>query len=49
LNHPVYSFGNDQNLNLTFNSAGQLSNPAFGYVTNKIGHRIIALALKYSF
>jgi hypothetical protein len=49
LNHPVYSFGNDQNLNLTFNSVGQLSNPAFGYVTNKIGHRIIALALKYSF
>jgi hypothetical protein len=49
LNHPVYTFGNDQNLNLTFNSAGQLTNPAFGYVTNKIGHRIIALALKYNF
>ena len=49
LNHPVYSFGSDSNLNLTFNSAGQLSNPLFGYATNKVGHRTIELALKYSF
>ncbi|MFN7994853.1 MAG: carboxypeptidase regulatory-like domain-containing protein [Bryobacteraceae bacterium] len=51
LNHPLPSFLNsgDPNLNLTFNQQGVLSNPNFGYVTEKVGHRIIQLAIKFYF
>jgi hypothetical protein len=50
LNHPNRTFLNgDQGLNLTFNSAGQLANPNFGYATNTIGHRIMQLSVKFSF
>jgi len=49
LNHAVYTFGNDNNLNLTFNAAGQQNNPLFGTATSKIGHRIMQLALKFYF
>lgn len=49
LNHPNYTFGQDANLNLQFNAQGQVSNPNFGLATNKIGHRILAMAVKYYF
>jgi Carboxypeptidase regulatory-like domain len=49
LNHPVYSFGNDSNLNLTFGPDGTVNNPNFGTTTNKIGRRIIQLAVKFYF
>ncbi|MDQ6705479.1 MAG: carboxypeptidase regulatory-like domain-containing protein, partial [Acidobacteriota bacterium] len=49
LNHANYTFGQDSNLNLTFDAAGKVSNPLFGRATNKIGHRIIQLAIKYYF
>ncbi|HEV2691093.1 MAG TPA: carboxypeptidase regulatory-like domain-containing protein, partial [Bryobacteraceae bacterium] len=50
LNHPLTSFiSGDNNFNLSFNNAGQLSNPRFGYADWKIGHRIIQLAVKYNF
>jgi len=49
LNHPNRTFLNaDQNLNLTFNSAGQLANPNFGVATNTIGHRIMQMSVKFS-
>ena len=51
LNHPLPSFLNsgDPGLQLTFNQAGQINNPDFGYVTEKLGHRIIQLAIKFYF
>ncbi|HKD07299.1 MAG TPA: carboxypeptidase-like regulatory domain-containing protein [Bryobacteraceae bacterium] len=50
LNHPLTSFINgDNNLNLSFDANGKLSNPSFGYAQWKTGHRIIQLALKYTF
>ncbi|HLY15791.1 MAG TPA: hypothetical protein VKR61_01145, partial [Bryobacteraceae bacterium] len=51
LNHPLPSFLNsgDPNLNLTFNQQGKLNNPGFGYVDEKLGHRIIQLAIKFYF
>jgi hypothetical protein len=50
LNHPLWTFRNgSNNLNLNFNSAGALDNPNFGVTTEKQGHRIIQLALKYYF
>src|SRR2546429_1011589 len=49
LNHPNRTFLNsDQNLNLTFNSSGNPTNPNFGYATNTIGHRIIQVMVKFS-
>jgi len=49
LNHPNRTFLNaDQDLNLTFNSAGQLTSPNFGVATNTIGHRIMQMSLKFS-
>jgi hypothetical protein len=49
LNHPNRTFLNsDQNLNLTFNSTGTLTNPNFGYATNTIGHRIIQLMARFA-
>jgi hypothetical protein len=50
LNHPLTSFINsDNNLNLSFDNSGKLSNSRFGYADWKIGHRIIQLAVKYNF
>jgi len=52
LNHPLTSFnpaGGDGNLNLTFNSAGKLSNPTFGYANFLNGNRSIQLVLKFFF
>jgi Carboxypeptidase regulatory-like domain len=49
LNHANYTFGQDANLNLAFDAAGKVSNPNFGRATNKIGHRIIQMAVKYYF
>jgi len=49
LNHPVWSFGSDNNLNLTFGDNGKVSNSRFGYVDNKLGRRVIQLAVKYYF
>jgi len=49
LNHPNRTFlSGDQNLNLTFNSSGHLTNPNFGSATNTIGHRIIQMMVKFS-
>ncbi len=49
LNHANYTFGQDANLNLAFDAAGKVSNPNFGSALNKIGHRIIQMAVKYYF
>ncbi|MDQ1474346.1 MAG: hypothetical protein QOJ99_5826 [Bryobacterales bacterium] len=49
LNHANYTFGSDANLNLTFGADGKVNNPFFGTATNKIGHRIVQLAVKYYF
>lgn len=49
LNHPLWSF-NGSNLNLGFNgTTGVVSTPLFGTVTTKQGHRIVQLAVKYTF
>jgi hypothetical protein len=49
LNHPNRTFLNgDQNLNLTFNNVGTLTNPNFGYATNTIGHRIIQAMVRFA-
>jgi carboxypeptidase family protein len=52
LNHPLTSFnpaGGDGNLNLTFNAAGKLTNPNFGYADFLNGNRNIQLVLKFFF
>jgi hypothetical protein len=49
LNHPVWTFGADNNLNLSFDSNGKVNNPNFGTTTNKIGRRILQMAVKYYF
>jgi hypothetical protein len=50
VNHPNRTFLNgDQNLNLTFNSSGSLTNSNFGYATNTIGHRIVQGEIKLMF
>jgi hypothetical protein len=49
LNHPVYSFGLDNNLNLAFNSSGQQTNALFGTTTTKAGHRILQFVAKFYF
>jgi hypothetical protein len=47
LNHPNRTFiSGDSGLNLNFNSSG-VRNPAFGYATNTIGHRIIQGQIKF--
>ena len=49
LNHPNRTFLNsDQNLNVSLNSGGTLTNPNFGYATNTIGHRIMQMMVKFS-
>jgi hypothetical protein len=49
LNHPLWSFPNNQNLTLNFNSAGVNQNQDFGVTTEKQGHRIIQAAIKFYF
>jgi hypothetical protein len=50
LNHPNATFtAGDPNLNLVFNAAGQQTNPLFGTVNSKIGHRTGQVALKFYF
>jgi len=52
LNHPLWSFnGNNLGLSFTQNPDGTLtqSNSTFGYTTNKQGHRIVELAVKFFF
>jgi hypothetical protein len=51
MNHPITSFvQNDNGVNgLGFDASGKLTNPNFGFATNKVGHRIIQLAVKYYF
>jgi hypothetical protein len=49
INHPNYTFGADQNLNLVFDSTGKQTNTLFGTATSKLGHRILQFAVKYYF
>ena len=50
LNHPITTFKNgDNNLNLSFDANGKLSNPTFGVADWRTGHRIIQLAAKFYF
>jgi hypothetical protein len=49
LNHPLWSF-NGTNLQAGFDGAtGKLNTPDFGTVTEKQGHRVIQLAVKFIF
>jgi len=49
MNHPLWSFAGN-NLNLSFDkNTLQQNNPDFGYATQKQGHRIVELAVKYYF
>jgi hypothetical protein len=48
INHPNYTFGADQNLNLVFDSRAK-TNALFGTATSKLGHRILQFAVKYYF
>ena len=51
LNHPLPSLrGGSNNVNLIFDSkTGLPSNPNFGYATEKQGHRLVQLAIKFYF
>lgn len=49
LNHPLWSF-NGTNLQLGFDgTTGKVNTPDFGTVTEKQGHRVIQLAIKFYF
>ncbi len=49
LNHPLYSF-NGGNLNLGFDgTTGKVNTPLFGTTTEKQGHRVVQLAIKFYF
>ena len=49
LNHPLWSF-NGGNLNLGFDgTTGKVNSPLFGTVTEKQGHRVVQLAVKFYF
>ncbi|HTS64872.1 MAG TPA: carboxypeptidase-like regulatory domain-containing protein [Candidatus Acidoferrales bacterium] len=49
LNHPLWSF-NGSNLTLGFDpSTGKVNTPLFGSVTQKQGHRVVQMALKFFF
>src|SRR5262249_49541645 len=49
-NHPLWSFYNSGNLNLGFSgSTGLINTPLFGTVNTKQGHRIVQLAVKFTF
>jgi len=50
LNHPLWSFPGGNNLSLSFDPAtGKVNNPNFGLATNKQGHRIIEMTVKFYF
>jgi hypothetical protein len=50
LNHPLWSFNGNTNLTLGYNgTSGLLNAPTFGYVTQKQGHRVVQLAVKFIF
>ena len=50
MNHPLWSFPGGQNLNLSFDPAtGKSNNATFGTTTNKQGHRVIELSVRYQF
>jgi hypothetical protein len=50
LNHPLWSFYNGENLTLGFDGGtGAVNTPLFGTTTDKQGHRIIQLAVKFYF
>jgi len=50
LNHPLYSFiGGSANLKPTFDVQGRQTNALFGITSEKQGHRIIQLAVKFYF
>ena len=49
LNHPLWSF-NGSNLNLGFDgTTGKINTPLFGTVTEKQGHRVVQVAMKFYF
>lgn len=49
-NHPNVSFvNNDQNLRMTMDAAGRITNPRFGYADSKVGRRIVQLGLRFLF
>jgi hypothetical protein len=49
LNHPLWSF-NGSNLNLGFDQGtGKVNTPLFGTVTQKQGHRVVQMAVKFYF
>ena len=50
MNHALWSFPGNQNLNLSFDPAtGKADNPLFGTTTTKQGHRILELSIRYDF
>jgi hypothetical protein len=50
LNHPLWSFPGGNNLSLSFDpNTGKENNPNFGITTNKQGHRIIQMTVKFFF
>jgi hypothetical protein len=50
LNHPLWSFYGGENLTLGFDGGtGAVNTPLFGTTTDKQGHRIIQLAVKFYF
>src|SRR5688572_10111590 len=50
LNHPLWSFPANQNLNLGFSgTTGELTTPLFGTTTTKQGRRIVQFAATFSF
>ena len=50
VNHPLWSFNGTTNLTLGYNgTTGLLNAPTFGYVTQKQGHRVVQLAVKFIF
>ena len=50
LNHPLWSFiGGSSNLKPTFDTQGRQTNPIYGITTEKQGHRLIQLAVKFYF
>jgi hypothetical protein len=50
LNHPLWSFPGNNNLNLVFNgTTGAPNSDVFGYATQKEGRRVIMMAVKFLF
>jgi hypothetical protein len=50
INHPLWSYNGNANLTLGFDgNTGLLNTPNFGKVTQKAGHRVVQLAVKFIF